>query len=409
MRCNNDPPAPSPAPPAPPAPSKGVDVFSNGEQGYACFRIPSLLRLPNGQVALFAEGRNGTCSDYAPTDIVRKTSGDGGMTWGELQVLVGKKHDRYNTFTATNPSPVVVDDKVLLVFNYGGKTATLRSSDPAGEKWPDAPVDVTKQLGRVVTPGPPQGVVLGDKTQHNHKGRIVIAAHWIEIDFETSEFSGSKSDSSALNINSASFSSSSSGSGSRSAYAHGYGSRDPFDPFVGSAMLSDDKGNSWRLSKNKVKGESEGQIAPAPNGSLLLNMRSISKDRAFSWSNDDGDSWSEAVSGPDIFPDLGGHCEGAMVRVPDTNYLVTSTPFNPTASCGVKHESARCNMTAWSSTDSGASWQLLALVGQNPLDGAGYSALLPLDNKNVAIVYERGPGDGRVEHLTWNKIALPSQ
>ena len=41
--------------------------------GYACFRLPALLRLPTPDgrsLALYAEGRLKSCSDYAPMDLV---------------------------------------------------------------------------------------------------------------------------------------------------------------------------------------------------------------------------------------------------------------------------------------------------------------------------------------------------
>ena len=40
-----------------------ADVFRSGTEGYACFRIPVFVRLPNGDIALFAEGRKLNCDD----------------------------------------------------------------------------------------------------------------------------------------------------------------------------------------------------------------------------------------------------------------------------------------------------------------------------------------------------------
>ena len=50
-----------------------ADVFQSGSEGYACYRIPVLARLPNGDVALYAEGRHDNCNDLGGhTDIVFK-------------------------------------------------------------------------------------------------------------------------------------------------------------------------------------------------------------------------------------------------------------------------------------------------------------------------------------------------
>ena len=47
-----------------------VDVFSMGEGGYFCIKIPYLIALQNGDLIAFAEARIDSCSDYAGTDLV---------------------------------------------------------------------------------------------------------------------------------------------------------------------------------------------------------------------------------------------------------------------------------------------------------------------------------------------------
>ena len=176
-----------------------VDAFSAGEGGYACFRLPALLRLPGRssppQLALFAEGRNKSCSDYAPTDVVYKRSLDGGRSWGALSVIAGTDHDRDYGNTSNQPTPVIAASpagpRVVLLFNRGGRVLMARSSDPAASAWEYK----TRETGiggsrHGVTVGPTAGVALAS-------GRLAVAAH--------------------------------------------FGSS-------GAALLSDDGGHSWRLS-----------------------------------------------------------------------------------------------------------------------------------------------------------------
>ena len=54
---------PAAAPLPTPSEDSVVDVFKSGEEGYACYRIPVLLRLPDGNLALYAEGRKLNCDD----------------------------------------------------------------------------------------------------------------------------------------------------------------------------------------------------------------------------------------------------------------------------------------------------------------------------------------------------------
>ena len=70
-----------------PEPLQKVTVFTRGEAGYHCFRIPALVVTPRGTVLAFAEGRKDSCRDDADIDLVLKRSTDQGLTRGPLQVL----------------------------------------------------------------------------------------------------------------------------------------------------------------------------------------------------------------------------------------------------------------------------------------------------------------------------------
>ena len=94
--------------------ANGTDVFTHGESGYSCFRIPALVALPSGTLALFAEGRKLNCRDHGWIDIVYKMSSDGGVTWGPMQIAYSESNATFH-MTIGNPSPVAVGGRVLLV------------------------------------------------------------------------------------------------------------------------------------------------------------------------------------------------------------------------------------------------------------------------------------------------------
>jgi sialidase-1 len=58
-------------------------------QVYSCFRVPSSVLLPNGEVVVYVESRIGSCGDQAPKDVTMKRSSDSGATWGPLTLVVG--------------------------------------------------------------------------------------------------------------------------------------------------------------------------------------------------------------------------------------------------------------------------------------------------------------------------------
>ena len=65
-------------------------VYTAGEGGYYCFRIPALLFTNKGTLLAFAEGRGRTtnvCSDHGDVHIVLKRSSDMGQTWSNLSIV----------------------------------------------------------------------------------------------------------------------------------------------------------------------------------------------------------------------------------------------------------------------------------------------------------------------------------
>lgn len=47
-----------------------VDLFSAGDSGYYCFKIPALLATQNGSLLAFAEARKFNCADHTWIDMV---------------------------------------------------------------------------------------------------------------------------------------------------------------------------------------------------------------------------------------------------------------------------------------------------------------------------------------------------
>ena len=55
-----------------------VDVFTIGEGGYFCLKIPYLLSTFNSTLIAWSEARLGSCADWTGTDLVMKRSNDQG-------------------------------------------------------------------------------------------------------------------------------------------------------------------------------------------------------------------------------------------------------------------------------------------------------------------------------------------
>eukprot|EP00937_MAST-01D_sp_MAST-1D-sp2_P002768 g2768.t1 len=310
-----------------------VDVFTSGADGYHTYRIPSLVTATNGDFLLFAEGRKESSSDHDWNDIVLKRSSDNGKTWGPMQIVYSESSAAKHV-TIGNPAPVVVQSTpgavVLLACRENKAVLRLRSADH-GRTWESNATDVSAQVMDSSWPwiatGPPGGMQLAS-------GRLIVAAdHYL-------------------------------------AGGTQWGSH---------VLYSDDEGDSWQrgASLDGPGGGNECQAATAPNGSLILNMRTRAGFRQFSWSNDNGTTWTEPTAAPMAFKGKygGGSCEGSTVQV--GNALAFSTPYS----------AGRANMTVLTSTDSGATWQPRVLVDAG---AAAYSSMQPVNATHAALVYERG-------------------
>ncbi|MHA1897396.1 MAG: sialidase family protein [Promethearchaeota archaeon] len=108
------------------------DVFISGKEGYASFRIPALLALPNNVVLAFAEGRVYSSSDFGDIDLVMKRSTDGGRTWSELRVLWDA-----GSLAVQNPSPVYIpsQNKVILAVTLDRYQMHILESNDSGLTW----------------------------------------------------------------------------------------------------------------------------------------------------------------------------------------------------------------------------------------------------------------------------------
>ena len=45
-------------------------VWENGTGNYACYRIPAIIKAPDGSLLAFAEGRVDNCADFGNVDIL---------------------------------------------------------------------------------------------------------------------------------------------------------------------------------------------------------------------------------------------------------------------------------------------------------------------------------------------------
>ncbi|MGW0288581.1 exo-alpha-sialidase [Streptomyces tuirus] len=337
------------------------------DPGYACFRIPAIVRTTSGALLAFAEGRVLNCGDAADIDIVVKRSTDGGRTWGPLQVVTEGAGDTHG-----NPAPVVDREtgRIVLAETYNtgrtdagnctvpcDRTPHLQYSDDDGRTW-SKPRDLSDEIlpehwNSWYATGPVHGIQL---TRGKHAGRLVIGVN-------TETWNGSR-----VSANHAAL------------------------------VVSDDGGDSWRVGATDTwpigqdgvfrQKPSEVTLTERADGALLVSGREQDGTdlghRSQTVSTDGGDSFA----GP--FRDLPGlytpQVQGATLRLGDR--MLLSAPADP---------DRRRTMMVRSSYDGGRTWESVDRGTVVTTDWSGYSDMAALDGSTVGLLYEGGAVDARDE------------
>ncbi|MGW2747249.1 exo-alpha-sialidase [Streptomyces sp. NPDC001450] len=337
------------------------------DPGYACFRIPAIVRTTEGTLLAFAEGRVLNCGDAADIDLVVKRSTDGGRTWGPLQVVNEGAGDTHG-----NPAPIVDRDtgRIWLAETYNtGRTDSascpvpcdrsphLQYSDDDGETWSE-PRDLSPEIlpadwNSWYATGPVHGIQL---THGRYAGRLVFG-----VNTETWD-------------------------GSRVSANHA------------ALIVSDDHGGHWRIGATDTwpiaadgtfrQKPSELTLAERTDGSVLVSGREQDGTdlghRTQAVSRDGGGSFAAPFRDlPDLYTP---QVQGSMLRVGDR--ILLSCPADP---------DRRRTMMIRSSYDGGRTWDSVDRGTVVTTDWSGYSDLVRVDHDTVGLMYEGGAVDARDE------------
>ncbi|MEV6943535.1 sialidase family protein [Streptomyces sp. NPDC051172] len=337
------------------------------DPGYACFRIPAVVKSADGTLLAFAEGRVRNCGDAGDIDIVLKRSTDGGRTWGPLQVVNHGGGDTHG-----NPAPIVdhATGRVLLAETYNtgrtdgssctvpcDRTPHLQYSDDDGQTW-SAPRDLSSEIlpadwNSWYATGPVHGIQL---TRGRHAGRLVFGVN-------TETWNGSR-----VTANHAAL------------------------------IVSDDGGGRWRIGATDSwpiaddgtfrQKPSELTLTERGDGSVLVSGREQDGTdlghRTQTVSRDGGDSFATRFHDlPDFYAP---QVQGSMLRVGDR--ILLACPGDP---------DRRRTMMIRSSYDGGRTWDSVDRGTVVTTDWSGYSDLVRVDRATVGLLYEGGAVDARDE------------
>ncbi|MET7701223.1 sialidase family protein, partial [Streptomyces sp. NPDC005485] len=337
------------------------------DPGYACFRIPAVVKSADGTLLAFSEGRVDNCGDAGDIDIVLKRSEDGGRTWGPLQVVNEGAGDTHG-----NPAPVVDrrTGRILLAETYNtgrtdsascstpcDRTPHLQYSDDDGQTW-SRPRDLSDEIlppdwNSWYATGPVHGIQL---TRGRHAGRLVFGVN-------TETWNGSR-----VTANHAAL------------------------------ITSDDGGDHWDIGATDSwpiaddgtfrQKPSEVTLTERTDGSVLVSGREQDGTdlghRTQAVSRDGGDSFVAPFRDlPDLYAP---QVQGSSLRLGDR--ILLSCPGDP---------DRRRTMMIRSSYDGGRTWDSVDRGTVVTTDWSGYSDMVRADGDTVGLMYEGGAVDARDE------------
>lgn len=323
--------------------SNRQDLFSTGTRpGVSCYRIPSIVTAPNGDLVAAIDERVESCKDLhlnRDINIVLRRSGDNGETWTDIETVADYPDGR----SASDPSMIVDRDKgeILLFYNYMDLDSepgiyylhVMRSRDD-GRSWSEAE-DLTPQIA---------------KPEWRSDFKFITSGRGIQTRSGTLLHT-------MVNLQKG---------------LHVFGSRD--------------HGETWFLIDTSIEPADESKIVELADGSWMINSRlNDSGLRYVHRSRDQGKTWETRADPTLIDPG----CNASLIRFTskrdgfEKNRLIFSN---------AKSEDARRNMTVRLSYDEGKSWTEGKTIYSGP---SAYSSLTVLGNGEIGLFFER---DGYAEN-----------
>ncbi len=356
-----------------------LPIFENKKDGYECYRIPAIIKAPNGHLLAFAEGRKRSCHDFGDVDIVLRISNDNGQTWNKQVVVADNKH-----LQAGNPAPVVdlLDPKyprgrIFLFYNTGIasesntrkgnglREAFFITSTDNGKTW-STPKNITASVHRPKRPdlNPEYNFkedwrsyanTPGHALQLNHgkyKGRLFIPAN------------------------------------------HSEGEPQPeFNDYRAHAFYSDDHGETWQLSKSiEVESSNESTAVQLRDGRVMQNIRQQNgqkKMRLVAISDNGGSDWNQVFFDNELISPV---CQASILSATTLDGNEVLLFSNPAST------EKRENMTVRMSYNNGTSWDISRAIRTGE---AAYSDLVQQADGMIGLLYEHG-NQGGIHYAHFN-------
>ncbi|MDG2254096.1 MAG: sialidase family protein [Opitutaceae bacterium] len=320
------------------------DLFSSQmHPEVSCFRIPSLVTAPNGDIIAAIDERVESCKDLGKNrdiNIVIRRSNDNGITWSKIETVV----DFPFGISASDPSMILdrETNEILLFYNYmdlenelGAYYLHVTRSADNGRSW-SKPEDITSQITKPEWAMDFKFITSGRGVQ-TQSGLLL---HTI------------------VNLQSG---------------LHVFGSKN--------------HGKSWFLIDTPILPGNESKILELADGTWMINSRLNGPGmRQSHTSSDKGKTWTSKPEPSLIDPG----CNASIIRYTST---IDGFAKNRLLFSNATKSNDRGNMTVRLSYDEGKTWT----EGKTIYSGrSAYSSLTVLKNGDIGLFFEK---DGYEENV----------
>jgi BNR/Asp-box repeat. len=321
--------------------AEGVKVYQNlfnssMKEGVACYRIPSIVTAPNGDIIAAIDERVPTCHDvkYNPNiNIVVRRSSNNGKTWSPIETVVDFPLGQ----SGSDPSMIVDREtkEILLFYNYMDLDKEknviylhmVKSSDN-GKTW-SKPIDITDQVAKPEWRTDFKFITSGRGIQ-TKSGKLLHTM--VNLD-------------NGMHL-----------------------------------IKSDDHGKTWNLIDTPIVPGDESKVVELADGRWMINVR-VNKAgmRYVHVSNDEGKTWDTSPAPELIDP----ACNASIIR-----YTSTEDGFkkNRLLFSNAKSADKRMNMTVHISYDEGKTWPESKTIYTG---GSAYSSMTVLENGDIGLFFEK--------------------
>lgn len=317
--------------------SEYQDLFNGSmNEKVSCYRIPSIVTAPNGDLIASIDERIPSCGDLKYSkdiNIIVRRSQDNGKTWSDIEMVVDFPFGK----SASDPS-MIVDDitgDIFLFYNYMDLDKekdvyylhVVKSSDN-GLTWGE-PEDITSQIA---------------KEEWHNDFKFITSGRGIQTSKGTLLHC-------MVNLNSG---------------LHLFG--------------SDDHGKTWFFKDVAIKPANESKVVELSDGRWMINSRANGKGmRYVHISDDEGATWVTRAEPNLIDPG----CNGSIIRytLKEDGYKRDRLLFS-----NAKMVKGRTNMTVRLSYDEGETWTEGKTIYEG---GSAYSSLTVLENGDIGLFFEK--------------------